>query len=104
MTAEQHFQAISDWLYNRYGKHPQPRRSYIEGREVLDLMCDNPVCHNATRDLATGKYPGKWRRGVECAIVNAHDPATLTFWMKARKTYIELGGGYVDGMQPLHND
>jgi hypothetical protein len=92
MSSEERNQRVRDFLRERYGKEPEPLRSYITNDEARELMRENRDVSVVCEDMAIKKYPGKFKQGVEDSIRRGLSPSTGEFWDKARTAYQEYGG------------
>lgn len=101
-TAELRMQRMRDFLRAYHGgKDPQPRRTYLDLSEAESVMMHNPRAVSiVTRDLDIRGYSIRWRNSIECAICDGEDPAGWDFWLRARRHFLEIGGGYKPEYQP----
>lgn len=92
---------ILEYLRATNGVDPDPLRDHLHYDEALQLTTAHQQGRAVTQDLAINLYPGKWTRAVERSIRNGYDPSGWQFWHAARLYYLELGGEYFEGLQPI---
>jgi hypothetical protein len=104
-SAENHFQAIRDYLDGLYdGNVPGSPRSYLTIRESQDMLfIVGPAGDRPVFDIDYQGYPGKWRQAVEHCIAKGLDPTTWQFWYALRLAALEFGVPYRKGLQPTHH-
>ena len=55
-----------------------------------------------SRDLAIRLYPGKWSTAKGMARERTTKCEGVDYWLLARKFYLELGGEYVEQIDPAY--
>lgn len=94
---------ILAFLRDLHGADPNPLRTYLEHTEVREMMSGRPYAIACASDLDVNGYVGKWCHAVGDSVRAALDPDTWTFWIAARKAFLELGGEYVAAREPARS-
>ena len=98
-------QRVRDYISLLHSNQPLPLRSYLTNQEAQEMVgaCPNGG-HLLIADLDIRGYACKWRQAAEDQIRGGLVPSSWSFWHSARLAFLEYGGCYAEGQQPLRNE